>query len=74
MIPVPLEMDKKINVSINLLRKKKVIKAIARVAWLSKMEAAPAQPEDRYKLGLEFIELTQEDQLCLVEELKLYYD
>ena len=71
---VPLKTDKKIKLKINLLRKKYPITAIARVAWIKKMDPTPLQTFEQYKVGVEFIRMTPTDRRVLSEELKLYYE
>lgn len=70
----PLKIDVEIKVHIVLLKKKKTIMAKARVAWLSSMGHQPGEIVEKYKIGLEFIDLSKKDSEFLSSELKLYYE
>jgi len=69
-----LATDAEIEVRIALLKKKKTISAKARVAWLAKLEHRPGEILEKYKIGLEFIDMSKEDREILSSELKLYYE
>ena len=69
-----LETDAKVEVRVALLKKKKTISAKARVAWLAKLGHQPGEIPGKYKIGLEFIDMSKEDDETLSSELKLYYE
>ncbi len=71
---VPLKADEKAKIKIELLKKKKSVKATTRVAWIKKMDRIPTEPVDRYKIGLEFMVMGPKDKETLLKELKLYYE
>ncbi len=71
--PLKTTVGSKIRVAIALLRKKKTISAAARVAWTAKLGDDP-QALQRYKTGLEFITMGNEDYKNLCDELNLYYE
>lgn len=70
----PLETDAKIKVYIALLKKKKSIVANGRVAWLAKLNRKPGDISDKYQIGLQFVDISQEDNNILASELRLYYE
>ncbi|GEM_PF-550754 len=70
----PLKTDAKVTVSVELLKKGKKIVAKGRVAWLSKLERQPRDISDKYKIGVQFTHMSEEDHKVLVSELRLYYE
>lgn len=70
----PLKMDTEIKVRIELLKKKKSIEAKGRVAWLAKLGRKPGDISDKYKTGVQFVDISEEDNKILASELRLYYE
>lgn len=70
----PLKMDTEIRVRIELLKKKKSIEAKGRVAWVAKLGRKPGDISDKYKTGLQFVDISEEDNNILASELRLYYE
>jgi len=70
--PKPLKTDAILKVRFELLKKQKTISAVARVAWLKKMEPLPGDVKVKYKTGLEFISFSDKDRKSFLQELKLY--
>ncbi|UCH12037.1 MAG: PAS domain-containing protein [Candidatus Omnitrophota bacterium] len=66
-----LETDSQIKIRLEFPKSKKTIYTKAHVAWRKMMERLPGQPTNRYKLGLEFINLKNKDREILRKELKL---
>ena len=69
-----LNIDTKVEIKIRLLRKKALISALACVCWIKEMERSGNEKANKYKIGLEFINLKSRDKKILLEELKLYYE
>lgn len=70
----PLKMDTEVKVRVELLKKKKNIEAKGRVAWVAKLGRKPGDIFDKYKTGLRFVDISEEDNNILVSELRLYYE
>lgn len=58
----PLKIDSKVDIKLWLLKSKKPITTRGRIAWLSQVDKPLADSEDRYKVGLEFINLKPSDK------------
>ena len=71
--PIPFKTDKKVKLTLDLLRKKKSISATGRIAWIKRESASPRGMQ-QYKVGVEFVKMTNDEQQLLSEELKLYYE
>lgn len=71
---VPMRIDSEIKIKFKLLKKKHVISAKVRVAWLEKVKSLPSTSKDLIKVGVEFHSLNRQDREALANELKLYYD
>ena len=70
----PLKIDTRVRVCIELLKKGKKIVAKGRIAWLSKMDRQPRDISDKYKIGVEFTDMSEEGHKILAGELRLYYE
>ena len=70
----PLKTDARVEVRLELLKKKKSIAAKGRVAWLAKLDRQPGDVSDKYKIGLQFVDISEEDNKILANELRLYYE
>lgn len=68
------EENARVHVRFHLLKKKKAIEARGRVAWVQRMERCEGEPADTYKVGLEFVDLKENDRKLLSKEVKLYYE
>lgn len=66
-----LKTDSKIRIRLELPKYKEPIYAWARVAWIKKLERLPTETFDKYKMGLEFINLENKYRKILCRELKL---
>ena len=66
-----LETDSEVKIKMSLPRAKKTISAKVRVAWIKKMQRAPGELLDRYKVGTEFVSLKDKDRKILSGEFKL---
>ncbi|MBL7069824.1 MAG: PAS domain-containing protein [Candidatus Omnitrophica bacterium] len=60
---IPLELNSKIEIMLDLPKVKKPFGAKARVAWVNEIETQEAKP--RFKAGIEFIDLTEKDKMAL---------
>ena len=69
-----LKTDARVEVRLELLKKKKSIAAKGRVAWLAKLDRQPGDVSDKYKIGLQFVDISEEDNKILANELRLYYE
>ncbi len=69
-----LNTDTRVEIKFRLLRKKAIISVVARVRWIKELERLDNETTNRYKIGLEFIGLKNQDKKILIEELKLYYE
>ncbi len=70
----PLKTDTKVEVRFELLRKKEPVSATARVNWIKEIPRLPEEKADKYKIGLKFIILKNQDRKNLDRELRLYYE
>ncbi|MFC1624717.1 PilZ domain-containing protein, partial [Candidatus Omnitrophota bacterium] len=66
-----LKTDSRVKISLNLPKNKGLINANARVAWIKKMERLKGEGFNRYKVGLEFINLENKYKRIISGELKL---
>ncbi|MFC1807453.1 ATP-binding protein [Candidatus Omnitrophota bacterium] len=67
----PLKTDSEVKIKFDLLKSKKLINTDARVTWIKQSEIMPADPSDRFKIGLEFMNLGEKDKSLLLRELGL---
>jgi len=68
----PLKTDSQIKIRLELIKSGRPIYVKGRVAWLSKVEPATAEAVTKYKIGAQFVGLTNNDRKILLQELKLY--
>jgi PAS domain S-box-containing protein len=66
-----LETDSLIGIGMLLPKSKKTINVKGRVAWIKRMERAPKESINKYKVGLEFTDLKNKDRRILSKEFKL---
>lgn len=66
-----LETNSQIKMSLELPKNKRPIYAMARVAWRKKMERMSTETTEKYKIGLEFINLKNKDKKIISKKLKL---
>jgi PAS domain S-box-containing protein len=67
----PFETDSRVNVKLTLPRIKECVYCKCRIAWIRKMDKAPGEVHDVYKVGLEFIDLKKKYRKDIIKELKL---
>ncbi len=70
--PRPLKTDSKIRVGIELVKERKILSAGARVVWMRKLDSLPGKPAGKYKVGVEFFDLSEDNKNLLKGELKFY--
>ena len=69
-----LKTDLRIKIRFRLMKNKNLIETGARIAWIKKLDRAPGEDEQNYKIGIEFINLKLPDKEVLLKELKLFYE
>lgn len=65
-----VETDSYIRIRLALLKNKKRISLRTRVAWIKEAEPLQGEMKKRYKLGLEFIDLTKAQKKTILRELQ----
>jgi len=69
----PLKTDSRINIRLEFDKTKEpVIHARARVAWIKKIELLSGGPFNKYKVGVEFIDLESKYRKVISRELRAY--
>ncbi|MCK5580244.1 MAG: PAS domain-containing protein [Candidatus Omnitrophica bacterium] len=71
---VPIKTDEIFKVKIELIKKREIIQAAGRMAWIKDLGIPPGETMPRYRMGIEFTKISKKDQKLLSEELKLYYE
>lgn len=66
-----LKTDSRVRIRLELHKNKEPIYAKARVAWIKKLDRLAQETFDKYKVGLEFINLENKYRKNLCKELKL---
>lgn len=68
---IVLKTDSEIKINLALVKTEGAITSNARVAWIKKSHRGPHETAERHKVGLEFVNLKDNEKKLLYKELKL---